>query len=74
MGMPVVSVRVSKDLRRRMDELDEDWPDYIRRMIERRTMQQEISGASRRIDEIRLKTEKGRYSAAGSVREDRDSA
>ena len=70
--MPVVSIRVSKDLRRRMDELDEDWPDYVRRMIERRTMQQEMSEASRRIDEIRLKTGKGKYSAARSVREDRD--
>jgi hypothetical protein len=70
--MPVVSVRVSKDMKRRMEETDEDWADYIREMIDRRTRQREISEASEKIDDIRMRTEKGAFDAARSVREDRD--
>jgi len=70
--MPVVSVRVSKELKERMDKLDQDWPSYLRQMIERKTRERQVSRASRAIDQIRLKTRKGQYDAARSVRQDRD--
>jgi len=67
-----VSVRVSKELREKMRRVQEDWSDYLRRMIERRIREQEILQASRMIDEIRSKTRRGTYHAAKSIREDRD--
>jgi hypothetical protein len=55
-----------------MERVREDWASYLRRMIERRVKEQEMLDASKRIDEIRLKTTKGAYNAARSVRRDRD--
>jgi predicted DNA-binding protein len=70
--MSVVSVRVPKELKEKMRRVQEDWASYLRRMIERRVKEQEMLGASRRIDEIRSKTRKGAYNAAKTIREDRD--
>jgi len=72
--MSVVSVRVPKELKEKMSRVQEDWANYLRRMIERRVREQEMFEASRRVDEIRSKTTRGRYHAAESVREDRDQA
>jgi hypothetical protein len=55
-----------------MKKVQEDWASYLRRMIERRVKMEEIIEASKQIDEIRLKTRKGAYDAAKSIREDRD--
>ena len=55
-----------------MERVQEDWASYLRRMIERRVKEQEMLEASKRIDEIRLKTTKGAYNAARSVIRDRD--
>lgn len=71
-AMSVVSVRISKELKGRMSKLQEDWPSYLRRMIEHRIRQHERIEASKVIDSIRAKTEKGRYNAARTIREDRD--
>ena len=71
--MPVVSVRVSRELKEKMDRLDQDWASYLRRMIERKTREHEISEASRVIDRIRLRTREGEYDSARSIRMDRDS-
>ena len=70
--MSVVSVRVPKELKDRMDRLQEDWADYLRRTIENRVKQRERMEASRVIDGIRAKTKDGGYNAAKSIREDRD--
>jgi hypothetical protein len=70
--LSVVSLRVPKHLKDRMERVQEDWASYLRRMIERRVKEQEMLEASKRIDEIRLKTTKGAYNAARSVRRDRD--
>ena len=70
--MSVVSVRVPKELKEKMRRVQEDWASYLRRMIERRVKEQEMLGASTRIDEIRSKTRKGAYNAAKTIREDRD--
>jgi predicted DNA-binding protein len=71
--MPVVSVRVSRELKEKMDRLDQDWASYLRRMIERKTREHEVSEASQVIDRIRLRTEEGKYDSARSIRMDRDS-
>ncbi len=55
-----------------MDRLDQDWPSYLRQMIERKTREHRMSEASRTIDRIRLRTAKGKYDASRSVRQDRD--
>ncbi|MBS7622446.1 hypothetical protein KEJ39_02065 [Candidatus Bathyarchaeota archaeon] len=55
-----------------MGRVQEDWANYLRRMIERRIREHEMIEASRKIDEIRMKTKEGLYDAAKSIREDRD--
>lgn len=72
--MSVVSVRVPKDLKERMARIQENWGEYLRRMIERRIKEEEIVEASKEIDRVRSKTKRGVYDAARSVREDRDRA
>jgi predicted DNA-binding protein len=72
--MSVISVRVSRDLKERMSKVQENWADYIRRMIERRIKEHEMLEASRRIDKIRSKTRMNVYHAAKTIREDRDKA
>ncbi len=70
--MSMVSVRISKELKERMNRLQEDWPEYLRRMIEHRITEHEKLDASKVIDSIRAKTKDGRYNAARTIREDRD--
>ena len=70
--MSMVSVRIPKELKDRMNKLQEDWASYLRRMIEHRIRQHERMEASKIIDNIRAKTKEGRYSAARTIREDRD--
>jgi len=72
--LSVISVRVPKSLKERMSRVQENWADYLRRMIERRIKEHEMVEASRAIDKIRLKTMEGTYDAAKSIREDRDRA
>jgi hypothetical protein len=55
-----------------MSRVQENWADYIRRMIERRIKEQEMIEASKTIDKIRLKTREEIFDAAKSIREDRD--
>ncbi len=55
-----------------MNKLQEDWASYLRLMIEHRITQHERMEASRLIDSIRAKTKESRYTAAKTIREDRD--
>lgn len=70
--MSVISIRIPKDLKERMSRVQENWSDYLRRMIARRIKEHEMTEASRKIDEIRMKTKDGAYDAAKSIREDRE--
>jgi len=72
--LSVVSVRVPKDLKEKMSKIQENWGDYLRRMIERRIKEEEIIKASETIDNIRSKTERNVYDTAKTIREDRDAA
>lgn len=70
--MSVISVRVPKKLKDQMNRVEEDWPHYIRNMIEQRIKRHEILEASKIIDQIRSKTKDGAYNASKTIREDRE--
>jgi len=70
--MSVVSIRVPKKLKEEMKKVNVNWSKYLRSVIEEKIRQIKMGEASRRIDEIRNKTAMGVFSAAKSIREDRD--
>ena len=70
--MSIVSVRIPEDVKQKMNRIQEDWPEFIRQAIVRRIEEHEKMEAARRIDEVRSRTVLGSYSAAQSIREDRD--
>ena len=70
--MSIVSVRIPEDVKQKMNRIQEDWPEFIRQAIVRRIEEHEKMEAARRIDEIRSRTVLGSFSAAQSIREDRD--
>ncbi len=59
-------------MKQKMNRIQEDWPEFIRQAIVRRIEEHEKMEAARRIDEIRSRTVLGSFSAAQSIREDRD--
>lgn len=50
--MATVSVRVSEDLKRQMDELDINWSEVLREVIEERLLRMQREAASKRMDEL----------------------
>ena len=74
--LSVVSVRVPKDLKKRMDALKQyvNWSEEIRRFIEERVRELERLRVIEEVEEL-IKTlpEVPRGSASSYVREDRDS-
>jgi hypothetical protein len=70
--MSVISVRVPKKLKDQMSRMEEDWPRYIRQMIEEKIKRHEMVEASKIIDQIRSKTKRGVYNASKMIREDRE--
>jgi len=56
-----------------MKEIDINWSEYIRDLIRKKIRQIKMMEASKKIDEIRAKTVQGKFNAAKSIREDRDS-
>jgi len=70
--LSIVSVRIPEDVKQKMNRIQEDWPEFIRQAIVRRIEEHEKMEAARRIDEVRSRTVLGSYSAAQSIREDRD--
>ena len=71
-SMSVISVRVPKKLKDQMSRMEEDWPRYIRQMIEEKIKRHEMGEASKIIDQIRSKTKRGVYNASKMIREDRE--
>jgi len=68
----VVSIRIPKKLKEEMKKVNVNWSKYLRSVIEEKIRQIKMEEASRKIDEIRNKTAMGVFSAAKSIREDRD--
>ncbi|RLE67676.1 MAG: hypothetical protein DRJ34_04360 [Thermoprotei archaeon] len=71
--MSVICIRVPKELKEEMKEIDINWSEYIRDLIRKKIRQIKMMEASKKIDEIRAKTVQGKFNAAKSIREDRDS-
>jgi len=70
--LPIIRVRITGDVKQKMDRIEEDWPEFIRQAIVRRIEEHEKTQAASPIDEIRARTARGSFDAAQSIREDRD--
>jgi predicted DNA-binding protein len=69
----VITVKVPKEMKERMDKLEVNWSEYIRKSIEEKIRQDEVNKASRKLDEIRSKTKKVSTEELVSwIREDRE--
>ena len=53
----VITVKVPRDLKRRMKQIEMNWSQFIRESIERKMEEQRMLEASRRLDEIRERGE-----------------
>jgi len=71
--MSVICIRVPKELKEEMKEININWSEYIRDLIRKKIREIKMMKASEKIDEIRAKTVQGKFNAAKSIREDRDS-
>lgn len=69
----VISIRVPKELKKKMEKIPLNWSKFIRESIQRKIMEIERQEAAAKIDMIRKKTRKGVFNAAQSIRSDRDS-
>jgi hypothetical protein len=49
----VVTVKVPRELKKKMKQVDMNWSQFIRECIERKMDEQRIREASRRLDDIR---------------------
>jgi len=71
--MEVVSIRVPKDLKEEMSNLDLDWADYLRAAIEKKVRAERMRLACRVMDELREKTKGVKFDSAKVIREARNS-
>jgi hypothetical protein len=66
-------VKVPRELKKKMDEVDMNWSDYIRRSIASKIEENEMRRASEKLDQIRSRTKKVSTDEIVSwIREDRD--
>jgi predicted DNA-binding protein len=67
-----LSIRIPEETKKKMAELDVDWPAYIRRAIEEKIDEIKRKKAAESMDRIRAKTKRGAFDSARSIREDRN--
>jgi len=67
-----ISVRIPREIKERMKEIDVDWADYLRAAIEIKLKEAKRKEASRSIDTIRNKTKHGTFDSVKAIRADRD--
>lgn len=67
-----LSIRIPEEIKKKMSELDVDWPEYIRRAIEEKIREAKRKRAAESMDRTREKTRRGAFDSAKSIREDRD--
>lgn len=73
-GAPL-SIRLPEETRRKMREVDVDWPEYIRTAIEAKIRESQRKKAAESMDKIREKTgHGGEFDSTRSIREDRNNA
>jgi hypothetical protein len=69
----VVTVKVPRELKKKMKQIDMNWSQYIRECIERKMDEQRTREASRRLDDIRGRGEQVPTKELVSwIREDRE--
>jgi len=69
----VITVKVPRELKKKMKQVDMNWSQYIRECIERKMDEQRIREASRRLDDIRGRGEQVPTKELVSwIREDRE--
>jgi hypothetical protein len=71
MGAPL-SIRLPDETRKKMKELDINWPDYIRRAIEDKIRDAKRAKSAESMDKIRSKTQHDAFDSTKSIREDRN--
>lgn len=69
-----MSIRLPEETRRKMREVDVDWPEYIRTAIEAKIRESQRKKAAESMDKIREKTKYGEFDSTRSIREDRNNA
>lgn len=67
-----LSIRIPKEVKEQMRDVDVDWPSYIRTAIEDKIKEVKRKRAANSMDSIRNKTKYGGFDSAKSIREDRD--
>ncbi|MGB9660282.1 MAG: CopG family transcriptional regulator [Nitrososphaerales archaeon] len=68
----VITVKIPKELKERMKEVDMNWSEYIRSTIMKKIEEHELKNASAKLDEIRAKAKPVSTSELISwIREDR---
>lgn len=72
MSSDTLSIRIPKEIKEKMGELDVDWPSYIRAAIEEKIKESKRKIAAESMNRIRSKTRKGKFDSVKSIREDRD--
>jgi len=72
-GNSVITVKVPKEMKRKMDEFKMNWSDYIRKSIESKIQETELRKASQKLDEIRSNSKSVSTKQLVSwIREDRE--
>ena len=72
-NVPVISFRISEKLKKEMAELDINWPEFIRKTIEKQVELEKRRKASSRIDELRKKTSGFPFDSTVEIRRLRES-
>lgn len=72
-ALEVISIRVSKELKDEMRNLDVDWAEYLRSSIKERVRREKIRQACTEIDKVREKTVGVKFDSANVIREARES-
>lgn len=52
----VITVKVPKELKKKMKQIDVNWSEYIRECVRKKVNQERMIAASKKLDEIRKRT------------------
>lgn len=68
-----LSIRIPKVVKEQMNDIDVNWPEYLRAAIEDKIKEARRKKAAKSMDTIRSKTRQGKFDSEKSIREDRGS-
>jgi len=52
----VITVKVPRELKKKMKQVDINWSEYIRECVKKKINQEKMKAASKKLDEIRKRT------------------